>query len=263
MRIPKPIAQVAQFVSRQFRLFNHRYTTIAILCSVVMLIAIDVLRHTNDLQAQHWPIMAAFGVAPFITVWAVVQLIRSFALASTSKPTPSAANEFHLLPSRRLEDQIESMKSIIDCQVSLAASKAKRFELLGQLATVFSIGMPLSTWVYAFFQVNAKTKLEHLWPFIFSSTSFGFIAITVAVTFLRHSKSHLTDLHKLRAYSDSLHKVRVALSTESPKEASITLDLLAKHAKFRGGVPGEESQPQSSEEMKNAFSLVSTLLSKS
>jgi hypothetical protein len=128
---------------------------------------------------------------------------------------------------------------------------------------VFSIGMPLSTWLYTFSQVNVKTKLEHLWPFIFSSTSFGFVAVTVAVTFLRHSKAHSTELQKLRAYSDSLHKIRVALSTESPKEVSATLDLLAKYAKFGGGSAAEEGQPQSSEEMKNAFSLVSSLLAKS
>ena len=155
------------------------------------------------------------------------------------------------------------MKAIVDAQIIRSSSKARRFELLGQLATIFSIGMPLSTWLYAFSQVDVKTKLEHLWPFIFSSTSFGFVAVTVAVTFLRHSKSHSAELHKLRAYSDSLHKVRVALSTDSPKEASATLDLLAKYAKFGGGTAADEGQPQSSEEMKNAFSLVSSLLAKS
>lgn len=228
-----------------------------------MAASIDMLRGLSDPKPVHWPFIALFSVSPFLALWAAVRLIRSFSETTRKPKVETVHDKFYLASSSRLEDQLASMNKVIDTQVTRAAAKARRFEILGQLATVLSIGMPFSTWLYAFSQVDVKTKLEHLWPFIFSSTSFGFVAVTVAVTFLRHSKAHAAELQKLRAYSDSLHKVQVALRTESPKDASSTLDLLAKYARFGGGSTPEEAQPQSSEEMKNAFSLVSSLLAKS
>jgi hypothetical protein len=255
-----------RWVKRILGRYDHRYSilTFLSLCGSVAGSAIIVGFPKLPNGFEMWPAIAVYFSLPFVFVWSFVRLVRSYEVSLETKPTVTkpSTETFFITESREFVDQLSAMKVVIDGQLKKAARSAARFEVYGQIATVFAIGMPLTTWIYAFLQANSKVKFEHLWTFIFSSTSFGFVAITVAVTLLRHSKAHTTEANRLRQYSDSLHRIRIALSTDAPAVAKETLEILAKYAKSGNGASSDENPPQSPEELKNALSIVTSMLSK-
>lgn len=264
MPIPTPLMTLQKTTSNFWTSIDRRYLLLAAIS-----FAIITPSFTGSISAKSfenspaiWPMIVIFGVAPLLFVWAIVRLVVTYGAQASSPLPPTHVDRFMLVQSRSLTEQLQAMKEIVDRQSILAAGKSQQFERLGQLATFVAVCIPISTWIYAFFHANDASKATNIWPFIFSSTSLGFVAITVAVTFLRHSKTHGTESHGSQYYSDQLHKLRVALETDAPTQHEVTIELLAKYAKRGTAVADNEASTQSAEEFKNAFTFVSSLLTK-
>lgn len=115
---------------------------------------------------------------------------------------------------KRLE--IDLSKKLIEYNKKMSESE-KRGKFFITIATV----IPFFTWVYTLSHHAEKVKLDNLWALTFSSTTAGFILLSIGVTMLRHSKVFQDYADKIEEKLFYLRKLRIiALSINGKEEFS-------------------------------------------
>ena len=245
---------------------NWSFATIAV-ASLFLMLAIPFSGFgldTSSTNPYFYPIAFVFILSPFGFLRYAVKFVRSCSFSSRSVVRPEqldAVSPFQ--SSRHLDSHIEAMERPLLGAMGNHATKSRLFERLGQIAMLFGIGIPFTSWLTVLMHLSDTKKLEHLSSFVFSSTSFGLVTVTIAVTLFRHSKRYLQESNALKERLDQFRRLRVAISSDMPDVQPGVSELLEKYWRLRlDDTAEEEKPPLQTEESKNSFSMANSVLSK-
>lgn len=209
-----------------------------------------------------YPIGVFYIFTPFLLLWSIVKLFITYNQPKSVDETHNENLLTNIPVMESLYSHIEVMERKALEQLISSRARAQSFERYGLIALCVAIVLPAWTWFYAWNSAASATEHKYIWPFVFSTTGFGLVATTIAVTLLRHGKAHLSDSNKLEGYVESLKRVKISLCVESIPPIEDVLNILSKFAKHPSSQEAEEVPASNADELKNVFTLISSLASK-